>query len=660
MDESYIAALITLWEELRAALGDRFETLAPELSNLIDAYLRADDKERAAQAEVAVEDWIAEHVPALDHSIRLQMNLAMDTPALSFDLEVPSDRDRVNWTSIRQSLTQAIDTGSPGAAATSTATSKGIEPAGDTDRAAAADDLPVPPADTGPLPVLGPPPAIATVTRYTDISCPRRVWVEAERISVVVQLTVEMPTRSATVAQLAVRPDAAVAIRLTALAFDALNALEQTAEILPDSDSPPVVFHLKPRVAGPTRLEFDFRQAGNPIGSAVVDIEVTPYAVAETSEVRGGFAMAMPQGLDAPDLLLYIQYDTSTATPLLRFTLEETAHGVVSLFEPVPLHSDPAAYAADLYRTLSELADDAGREADDADLQAEIADEVRRLGYRLWRQLIPRGLKERYLADRAAWQGKTLLVVSDEPHIPWELVWPQEGEERDEAPWSVSLRLLRWLRPDAVNRYYAGPATALPFQAVACVAPSNTRLQMLDRERTFVLGLLPARHGHDASPASAERRPVLRLLREGGYDWLHVVTHGDAPSTQNAAGAIVLEDDKLWPDDLIDPDVEGHIRATRPGFVLNLCHGGRQVWGLTQLGGWANTLVSAGAGLVVAPLWEVTDSQALVFAQAFYTHLLDGAPVAAAVHAARLAARNGDPTWLAYSVYAHPSARVQP
>jgi len=656
MDESYIAALIAVWEKLRAALGDRFETLVPELSNRIESYLTAVDPEHAAQAEVAVEDWIDEHVPALDSTIRQQMVLSLDTP----DLE-SGRRIQASWQSILQAIASAVDTGRPNNTGGTAETRKGIEPAGDTERTVG---WPLPPADFTALPSASlpaaPAPAVATVTRYTDISCPRRVWVEAERISAVVQLTVEMPTRSAALSQLAVRPDAPMAIRLTAPAFDALNDWEQTAEILPDADSPPVVFHLKPRIAGPARLTFDFRQAGNPVGSAVVDIEVTSSAVAETNEARGGFAVAMPQNIDAPDLLLYIQYDTSTATPLLHFTLEETAHGIVSRFEPVPLRGDPAAYAATLYRTLSELADDAGRAAGDAARQDEIASAVRRLGYQLWRQLIPRGLKEHYLAHRVAWEGKTLLLLSDEPHIPWELVWPQENAGRDDAPWSVSLRLLRWLRPDAVSRYYAGPAAALPFQAVACVAPTNTNLQMLEEERTFVLGLLPARRSRDASPASAAREPVLRLLRAGGYDWLHVVTHGEEPGTRAAEGAIVLEDGKLWPDDLVDPAVEGHISATRPGFVLNLCHGGRQLWGLTHLGGWANTLVSAGAGLVLAPLWEVTDSQALAFAQAFYTRLLAGDPVAQAVHSARLAVRNGDPSWLAYSVYAHPNARIQP
>ncbi|MCB0048253.1 MAG: hypothetical protein KDE24_01725, partial [Caldilinea sp.] len=402
-------------EEVRAALGDRFATLAPELSDLVEAYLTAPDSERAAQAEIAVEDWIAEHAPALDSTIRLQMILALDTPAVSFDLESLTGRTQVDWQRIVQSLSTAVDTG---------ATSRGESAAAATDRPVPSTDVPAPDAPAqspiSNLPISSPP----LTTRYTDISCPRRVWVAAERVSVVVQLTVDMPTRSAAVSALAVRPDAPVNIRLTAPAFDALNATDQPAEILPDADSPPVVFHLKPRVAGPTRLEFDFRQAGNPVGTAVVDIEITPYAVADAQEARGGFAIAMPQGIAAPDLLLYIQHDTSTTTPLLRFTLEESATGEVTSFEPVPLHGDAAAHNAALYRSLSRLAQDAGIGENDAALQEEIADEVRRLGFRVWEELIPRGLKERYLANRTAWEGKTLLVISDEPHIPWELVWP--------------------------------------------------------------------------------------------------------------------------------------------------------------------------------------------------------------------------------------------
>lgn len=499
------------------------------------------------------------------------------------------------------------------------------------------------------------------VTRYTDIACPRRVWIGAERLAVVVRLTVAPPTRSAAQQQFSVRVDAPVQIRLTAPAFDLLNAADQTTPILPDADSPPVVFDLKPRVAGATSLVFDFRQAGNPLGTAVAPIEITSYAVVDAPESRGGAALQLPEGIDPPDLILTIHYDTTGGAPRLLMTLEETATAGVITFDPAPLRSDPARAAAALYEDLTSLAEQAASQTDDATFLAELNDAVQQLGFKLWHDLVPAGLKELYLARQAAWADKTLLVVSDEPHIPWELVWPynQATGQADAAPWAVTLRLLRWLRRDAVSTGYAGPPAVIPLRRLACVAPNHTGLVHLVEERDFLRNLLHALALDDVSPSVAQRRAVLHLLRQGGYDWVHIVTHGAPPHADTPPGAIELEDAHLLPGDLIGPQAESHIHRVRPGFVLNVCHSGRQTWGLTQLDGWANVLLGAGAGLVVAPRWAVTDRQALAFAQSFYRHLLGNMPVAQAVHAARCDAfAVGDPTWLAYSVYAHPQARA--
>ena len=81
--------------------------------------------------------------------------------------------------------------------------------------------------------------------------------------------------------------------------------------------------------------------------------------------------------------------------------------------------------------------------------------------------------------------------------------------------------------------------------------------------------------------------------------------------------------------------------------------------GINWFGRLANRLISAGAGLFVAPLWKVNDYFALKFAQTFYEELFNGKTVAEAVHSSRLAAKvAGDSTWLAYSVYAHPNAKI--
>lgn len=671
MNPSYVNALLKLMGDLRAALGAEYDRLAPALQVLIDAYFDAADRDAAAWAEAEVESWVAEHAPDVDRAVRVQMVIDAAHPVASEDaaasiLEWRTDSDEATSRSdsgldrIMLSISSLFDRGEVGA------------PTGSQTTHAAAETGATPPETNESTPDLQSPISESPIsqspnlrspltTRYTDIACPRRVWVGAERLAVVVRLTVAPPTRSAVLQPLSVRVDAPVQIRLTAPAFDLLNAADQATPVLPDADSPPVVFDLKPRVVGPTSLVFDFRQAGNPVGTAVAPIEITSYEVVDAAESRGGAALQLPAGIDPPDLILTIQYDATGGAPRLLMTLEETATARVTTFAPVSLRSDPEEATAALYDDLTTLAEQAADHADDAAFLAELNDAVQQIGFKLWRQLIPAGLKDLYLAQQAAWADKTLLVVSDEPHIPWELVWPYSPAtgRADEAPWAVTLRLLRWLRRDAVSTGYAGPPAVIPLRRLACVAPDRTGLAHLADERDFLRDLLRALALEDVSPAAAQRRAVLALLRRGGYDWLHVIAHGAPPGDDAPAGAIELEDALLLPDDLIGPQAESYIHQVRPGFVLNICHGGRQRWGLTQLDGWANVLIGAGAGLVAAPRWSVTDRQALAFAQSFYRHLLGNAPVAHAVYEARRAAfAAGDPTWLAYSVYAHPSARV--
>ncbi|KRE20436.1 hypothetical protein ASE66_28985 [Bosea sp. Root483D1] len=75
----------------------------------------------------------------------------------------------------------------------------------------------------------------------------------------------------------------------------------------------------------------------------------------------------------------------------------------------------------------------------------------------------------------------------------------------------------------------------------------------------------------------------------------------------------------------------------------------------------AEAFVRAGAGLFVGTLWSVGDKTALTFAEAFYRTLLDGKTLNQAMRAAREEAKEAaEPTWLAYTVYGHPYARLSP
>lgn len=93
---------------------------------------------------------------------------------------------------------------------------------------------------------------------------------------------------------------------------------------------------------------------------------------------------------------------------------------------------------------------------------------------------------------------------------------------------------------------------------------------------------------------------------------------------------------------------------------MNACGSAGEAANYTQLVGWADSFLSAGAGAYVGSLWEVRDSSASTFAEAFYTQILAGSTLGDAMVKARKAIQDipGDPTWLAYSLYGNPNARV--
>ena len=98
-------------------------------------------------------------------------------------------------------------------------------------------------------------------------------------------------------------------------------------------------------------------------------------------------------------------------------------------------------------------------------------------------------------------------------------------------------------------------------------------------------------------------------------------------------------------------------------IFINACHGGRTEFSFTDLGGWAERLINAGAGAFIGAMWEVSDELALHFTKAFYTALLkDKKTISESFRQAREKIRQLAPynsAWLAYTLYADPEGRVK-
>ena len=98
----------------------------------------------------------------------------------------------------------------------------------------------------------------------------------------------------------------------------------------------------------------------------------------------------------------------------------------------------------------------------------------------------------------------------------------------------------------------------------------------------------------------------------------------------------------------------------RPLVFLNACQIGRSALSLTDIGGWAAQFLRAGVAAFIGAYWSVYDQAAHDFARAFYGRLLAGLSIGQAAQEARAVIRPlGDPTWLAYTVFAHPLATVK-
>ncbi len=506
---------------------------------------------------------------------------------------------------------------------------------------------------------------IARVVRYTDISYPRRVWIKTPRLSVIVRLTVRRPVDSAFVKELTLQEGASVRVHIEAPVFEILNDSEQDTPILHEGNSPALVFDLRPLQAGHGQIRLDFFQQGNHVGTTELPIEVSLDDVEVAAGLQPAYALSLAPQVPPPDQVLHVAWQENP--PQLIFTLIRDGGAWWRTFAPTSLSGSPATYMARLYGQLTSLVGQTDPTVqsvlnqrrvippDDAERQ------IKRLGQNLWREIFPQELKDYYASERASWRERTFLVLSDEPHIPWELVWPYEaGRWSDDGPWCQTMFLTRWLRRDDRGNGNAGPPGRLCLQKLAYLVPGDSGLAAAQKEGSWLKSLVARNGFQDASPSVPTRKAVLDLLESGQYDWLHVAAHGNFAVSPDADSALWLEGTSPLTPQAIVGEAEGYILAHRPSFFFNACSVGRQDWSLTHVGGWANRLISAGAGLFLAPLWSVSDGPALSFAQSFYKGITGGQTVAQAVWTARQAAREeGDPTWLAYTVYAHPNAQCQ-
>jgi len=368
---------------------------------------------------------------------------------------------------------------------------------------------------------------------------------------------------------------------------------------------------------------------------------------------------AMPPD-SSPDLelLVSLSADGQTLTYTLHSPEGDYHHqGVGSVKLAVPPR-DLLQRTFDRLSTLAHLSPKNRTAEQTYRAEQELAD----VGSNLYNELLPPEFKLEYRTLREKHAGGNLLITSNEPWIPWEMIKPVEFNANgrvvyDDPPLCEMFKLARWVPGRAAP-------SRLALQKAVLVQPAGN-LKAASAEAKFFAELPTTALGIAADTPIQSLDGVLDAFRAGSTQLYHFACHGNFDLTDPNESKLKLGDGFLSPSQLVG-DRQSGLRRAKPLVFLNACHSGERGHGLTRLGGWAERFIAAGASAFIGSLWEINDEMAAQFSLEFYDRLLGveghaAVPLAEAFREARRVIRTADPanpTWLAYVLYGNPHAHM--
>lgn len=357
-----------------------------------------------------------------------------------------------------------------------------------------------------------------------------------------------------------------------------------------------------------------------------------------------------------PDLEIRVAFDDPKDPRRLIYTLHSYRFDYFNrTIIGDPLRSEPQAYWESAFATLEKL----HRQLDGYDNQLQSADvdgELEAFGHRLYSELFPSEMRSIYRRLRRR-ELETILFISDEPWIPWEIVKPYDDEDPhdivDDDYLGMRFQVTRWLSGKCP------PAEIISVKRVSAMI--TYALPEAREDRRLFAKLAGRRTGvEDLSIEDPEHGQILEALKNGNLDMIHFAGHGEHMAKNPDESGFILSDGKRFRPSDIHGQVRTGLQKSRPFVTLNACQLGRSENSLSSLGGWAPRLVrEAEVGAFVAPMWTVSDKEAHAFSTAFYEALEAGDTIGqSALVARRKIQAEGHLAFLAYAVYGHPNGHV--
>ncbi len=409
--------------------------------------------------------------------------------------------------------------------------------------------------------------------------------------------------------------------------------------------------------AGPAVVMIVVRQGRVPVATLSLGTNAVSQEHVDTMPLGTSTTAGVRLGVDAPEI---------EGVPCIDIVERELPNGSVIYQYAVRLLPDqPAATfeskpVTDRVRRVGRILDVVAQiwqqpDQDPHERERQLQD----IGAEMFDELFPEEMRE-HLWRHREWV-KDLIVYTDEPYVPWELVHldPPKGPRPAKPRFLAQTGLVRWHLdsfPPREMQVRHDHARSL------CPDYRDPRFMLVEplREQEFLEERLGTKVV-TATPAG-----VRSLLRSGSFDLLHFSGHGAVDPDDTLDAKLLLRGRRrgstVDPEYLAATTVSANAAWRRrdekgPLVVLNACQVGRPGELVTTVGGFARAFLDAGASAFVACLWSVQQEPSPLFVEKLYEELLAGTPMGRASARAREATRRaGDATWLSFVVYARPDA----
>lgn len=448
-----------------------------------------------------------------------------------------------------------------------------------------------------------------------------------------------------------------LSLQLVAEGFDAVDggSWRQDVTATEDDPYPQTNFHIKAQAqekgVQPRALQVIYSIAGQTIGFAVRPIAVLSAtsrakpAAAETTVAAIDFSV--PTEDFAPDLTIHIIRDANIRSRLL-WTIE-SPHAAVSQLsadakaESTDIGDEPDQYAKRLVQQVNQQEGSAGLKALMRGIGKNVANQIPKS---VWAAI-------RAAAD-AAKGPPSILILSEEPYVPWELAAYAAPLAVADAPAFLGAQTSvgRWILGQGDTQL--PPPHALGVTSMAVIwgeynSAKWARLQSAEDEAAKL------REEYGATSIDAKSASVLQCL-DGvpPATALHFAIHGIYSPGGVQDGLVLIDDVTISP-----TQVSGALLPARPFVFLNACQVGSAQEVLGDYAGMASAFLQAQASAVVAPLWSIKDGIAKDISLEFYRDAFAGEPVAEVMRKQRSKyGADNSATYLAYQYFGHPQLQL--